>query len=93
MTSILPTLQVIRIFESILTPKLSNFEAEVKTMGKAMASATLAVYKGVLEQFLPTPEKFHYLFNIRDVSKVVQGLLMMRPVQVPRKGVDKGDHP
>ena len=36
---------MIRIFESILTPKLSNFEAEVKTMGKAMASATLAVNK------------------------------------------------
>ena len=69
------TAQVIRIFESILTPKLSNFEAEVKTMGKAMASATLAVYKGVIEQFLPTPEKFHYLFNIRDVSKVIQGVL------------------
>ena len=64
-----------RIFESILTPKLNEFDNEVKSLGKVLAQATLAVFAEVDRDFLPTPEKFHYLFNIRDVSKVVQGVL------------------
>jgi len=67
--------QMIRIFESILSPKFADLDNEVKNMGPKVAQATLKVFQQVEEQFLPTPEKFHYLFNIRDVSKVVQGVL------------------
>jgi len=67
--------QVIRIFDSILAPKFAEFDNEVKNLGRAVAQASLAVYSDVIEQFLPTPEKFHYLFNLRDVAKVVQGVL------------------
>ena len=68
-------LQINKIFESILTPKLQEFSADIKPMGKTLAQATLNVYNDVNAKFLPTPIKHHYQFNLRDVAKVVQGVL------------------
>ncbi|CAM9519636.1 unnamed protein product, partial [Chrysoparadoxa australica] len=76
--------QVIRIFDSILSPKLSasEFDNEIKAMGSKIATATLAVYKAAIDNFLPTPVKSHYLFNLRDAAKVIEGVLQADPVNV-----------
>jgi dynein heavy chain, axonemal len=68
--------QIVRIFESILSSKFGDFENDVKTLTSGIAIATLNTYKAVCNDFLPTPEKFHYQFNIRDVAKVIQGIIM-----------------
>jgi len=52
--------QLTRIFESILTPKLQEFDNEIKPMGRPLALATIALYQTVIDKFLPTPEKSHY---------------------------------
>lgn len=36
--------------------------------------ATLNTYNAVADQFLPTPKKSHYVFNLRDIGKVIQGI-------------------
>ena len=77
--------QVIRIFESILNPKFSEFDNEIKPLGNAIAKATLNVYKDVVEEFLPSPVKSHYLFNLRDVAKVVQGVMQAQQACVDTK--------
>ena len=49
--------------------------------GKAMVKATIDTYNAVVGGLLPTPVKSHYTFNLRDVSKVMQGTLT--PILIP----------
>ncbi|KAL8578353.1 Dynein heavy chain 2, axonemal [Nucella lapillus] len=67
--------QIKRIFGSMINQKLQDFEEEVKPIGDIVTQATIELYNDISQRFLPTPTKIHYLFNLRDISKVFQGLL------------------
>jgi dynein heavy chain len=47
--------------------------------------ASIEVYKTVCTSLLPTPSKSHYTFNLRDLSKVFQGMLMVESKKVDVK--------
>ena len=59
----------------MINQKLSDFEEEVKPIADIMTNATIEMYQSIVTKFLPTPTKIHYLFNLRDISKIFQGLL------------------
>jgi len=66
-----------RIFTSILSIHVSKFEKPVVELTKGAVLSTMEVYESISHELLPTPAKFHYTFNLRDISKVFQGLLMV----------------
>ena len=67
------------IFKSILRGYLTNDPNTSKYASTAdeLIRASVNIYNSIKSQLLPTPSKCHYTFNLRDLSKVVQGMLQM----------------
>ena len=59
-----------------------GFPAALRTSGGALVQATVEIYETLIEKLKPTPEKSHYTFNLRDVSKVFQGISMANPLKI-----------
>ena len=75
------------ILSSILGGFLGDFQKEFKTLLKPIVDSSVDVYTRIAAELLPTPAKSHYTFNLRDLSKVFQGLLMIRPQQCAKPDV------
>ncbi|MEQ2160813.1 hypothetical protein GOODEAATRI_003254, partial [Goodea atripinnis] len=59
------------IFSSILGSWMA-----IQELLEPLVDATIQIYTAVTSHLLPTPAKCHYTFNLRDLSKVFQGILM-----------------
>jgi dynein heavy chain len=62
------------IFNKILGRFFGSFAEDVKAQLSKLVDATQAVYAGVQNRLKPTPNKSHYTFNLRDISKIFQGV-------------------
>ncbi|CAN0036036.1 unnamed protein product, partial [Sphacelaria rigidula] len=45
-------------------------------LSASIVEATIAVFNTITRELLPTPQKSHYTFNLRDMAKVFQGDLI-----------------
>jgi dynein heavy chain len=77
-----------RIFDTILDWHLQsqNFAQEIQNMSKSLVVATRELYRKSMENLLPTPRKSHYTFNLRDFSRVIQGIILVKSDQIKDKG-------
>merc|ERR1719230_451901 len=51
-------------------------ESAAEVLGK-LTSVTIQLWRNCKDRLLPTPAKFHYIFNMRELSRVFQGVLMV----------------
>ncbi|CAM9368513.1 unnamed protein product [Chrysoparadoxa australica] len=76
-----------RIFRTVVDWHLGShkFSEDIKGIAGGLVSATLDTFRSATKSLLPTPTKSHYTFNLRDFSRVIQGVLMV----VPKEGLGK----
>ena len=67
------------IFSAILGGFLLDFQPTVRATAGNVVSAAIEIYAQIKADLLPTPAKSHYVFNLRDLSKVIQGILRSDP--------------
>ena len=56
-------------------------------LGSELVNAIMSVYKQAMACLLPTPAKSHYIFNLRDFSRVVVGICLVRKDKVDNRDV------
>ncbi|PFH33986.1 dynein heavy chain family protein [Besnoitia besnoiti] len=71
-----------RIYSWILSYRFREFAEGVQKVADSLPAASLELYEGVVSKLTRTPAKFHYVFNLRDLSRIYQGLWQAKPSAV-----------
>ena len=68
-----------RLFLFVNFFTIKKFSEAVAGTCDGLVKCTIGVYTQIAQDLRPTPTKSHYTFNLRDVAKVFQGVLMVQP--------------
>uniref|UniRef100_A0A3Q3MNV8 Dynein axonemal heavy chain 10 n=1 Tax=Mastacembelus armatus TaxID=205130 RepID=A0A3Q3MNV8_9TELE len=67
------------IYASIIKGHTRPFEDAIQKVCDKVTFCTLELYNSIIKDMPPTPSKFHYIFNLRDLSRVYNGLTLTKP--------------
>ncbi|CAG08487.1 unnamed protein product, partial [Tetraodon nigroviridis] len=67
------------IYSSIIKGHAKPFADSIQNVCDEVTLCTLELYKRIIADLRPTPSKFHYIFNLRDLSRVCNGLTQTSP--------------
>lgn len=74
----MPGAEIVRsIYMQIIDGHLGGFDPDVAKMAGKLVDATIELHVQVMNNFLPSAVKFHYQFNLRELSNIAQGLTRM----------------
>jgi dynein heavy chain len=68
-----------QIFYSIMDGFFKDFRKDIQMVTKPIVDCTMNIFNNITKELRPTPSKSHYTFNLRDISKVFQGMCMADP--------------
>ena len=71
---------------SILTVHEPFPPPEIQALSKPITTATMELYQRIVRDLPPTPSKFHYIFNLRDLSRIYHGLSQTIPERFDTPG-------
>jgi dynein heavy chain len=69
-------------FSPIIKARFLEFSDIVKECSSKLTKATLEVFEWVQENLAPMPAKFHYIYSMRDVSHIYEGICSVQPTKV-----------
>jgi dynein heavy chain len=64
-----------KIYVQILEKHVEEFAADIVGVVGKVTQATVQLFETISEKLPRTPLKFHYVFNLRDLSRIYEGLL------------------
>lgn len=67
------------IYNSILVGHLQPFNRDIQDLASTITKMTMTLYSTIVKDLPPTPSKFHYIFNLRDLSRIYHGLSLTTP--------------
>ena len=72
---------LLTIYQQMMVQHFQPFDNQCVNVAPKLVAATVTVFTGIAlsPQFAPTASKFHYQFNMRDVAKIVQNLMLAQP--------------
>lgn len=77
--------QLDTIFSTIVNGHFAQtrgFSDEVIQVAGRLVPLTRRLWTNTKIKMLPTPAKFHYIFNLRDLSRIVQGFIKNTPEEI-----------
>lgn len=69
-----------KVFTTILHGFIQHEMPQYESLAQPIVNCSVDIYLRIQKELLPTPYKSHYTFNLRDLSKVFQGILMIKPI-------------
>ena len=64
-----------------------EFDQSTLDVCQKLTEVTIDLWTQIKNKMLPTPAKFHYIFNMRDLSRVFQGILLTPKETIKQGGV------
>lgn len=73
------------ILEWFFTTVENPFGKDIRNLSEKLVDGSIKIFHLVqnCKTLLPTPEKSHYIYNMRDLSKIFQGLVRVNGKTVP----------